>query len=489
MLTEKEKEYFNATRPLVKMEAALVRYLTEKSATFTNPEENTIRYAINLAKIGPFRTPSGADLDLFEELTPFRKKVTELLSSGMGSTYQEPDTLSLVRLIPQLQDEILLTRYMILENHVNDFSEDDLDKEVCIKAYVSVAGGGGGSGTVYVGAYKLLEDHGIKPAYIVGTSIGSIVGALRAFFTDFDLNLIKREISRAGISMADLLMIRPPTTQNHFGLPAAVRLEFYATAEKLFRGLGKDIPAFEDMPIPFHAVVSGIKRGTLRHESDYFAGSDTAPKLTESGTFKIRPATIAWFIRSLSAILREFSNPETLVEVVFGRDEPTGKVKVVDGVGFSCAVPALLNYDIYRFDPDTAKRLKQLMQKYDLIHLVDGGAVNNVPSRVAWESVYRGVIGTRNVFILAFDSFSPQLNGNILFAPFQLLLHQNVKTNLRYSTFTKFFTSVPNPIRIIGRNKTMLNQFLLGSADLTPDLPFIHRMLRPVKGPRERFGA
>ncbi len=488
MLTETEREYFKATRSLTKMEVALVRHVVERAGALTHPEEYTIRYAINLARLGPFRTPSGKDVDLFEELTPFRRKVIELLSSAMGESLDEPDSVALVRLVPQLQDEILLARHLLLDSHANDFGEDQLDEEICRKVLVNVAGGGGGSGTVYVGAYKLLEDHGIKPAYVVGTSIGSIIGALRAFFADFDIAKLGREISRAGISIADIFMIRPPSIIRHFGLPAAVRFNLYPVAEKLFRGLGQDVPAFQDMPVPFHTVVSGIKRGGLKHDIDYYATSST-PKISGKGTIKIRPSTIKWFIRSINAIAREFTNPDTLVEVVFGRDDPTQGLKMIDGVGFSCAVPGLLHYDIFRHDPDSMKRLGRLMERHNLVSLVDGAAVNNVPSRVAWENVYRGIVGTRNAFILAFDCFSPQINRNVIFLPIQRLLHINVRANIKYSTYTKAFGGVPNPIHIIGSPRGMIRMFKRGISELTPDLPFIHRMLTRISGPRERFGA
>jgi len=488
MITEKETEYFNATRPLVKMEVALVKHIVEHASALTTPEENTIRYAVNLGRMGPFRAPSGKDLKLFEELTPFRKKVIGLLSSAMGSSLDEPDSVALVRLAPQLQEEILIARHILLENHINDFNEDHLDKEICRKALVSVAGGGGGAGMVYVGAYKLLEDHGIKPAYVVGTSIGAIIGSLRVFFTDFDLAKLGREISRAGITLTDLFMIRPPSTQRRYGLPAAVRLDLYPTAEKLFRGLGQDVPAFQDLPIPFHAVVCGIKRGGLRHDMDYYSESHSSAGLGK-GLLKITPSTLKWIVRSLYAVARDFTNPDMLVEVVFGRDDPTQKCKTIDGVGFSCAIPGLLHYDIFRYDPDTTKYLDQLFDNYELACLVDGAAVNNVPSRVAWENVYRGIIGTRNVFILAFDSFSPRFNRNILFLPIQRLLQINVRANLKYSTYTKAFNEVPNPLHLIGRTKSMVRMFRRGISDLTPDLPFIHRMLKPICGPKERFGA
>lgn len=43
-----------------------------------------------------------------------------------------------------------------------------------------VLGGGGAKGAAEVGVLKVLEKYGIKPDYIVGTSIGSIVGGLYA---------------------------------------------------------------------------------------------------------------------------------------------------------------------------------------------------------------------------------------------------------------------------------------------------------------------
>jgi predicted acylesterase/phospholipase RssA len=194
-------------------------------------------------------------------------------------------------------------------------------------------------------------------------------------------------------------------------------------------------------------------------------------------------------VRSLNAVARDFTNPDILVEVVFGRDDPTQHCKMIDGVGFSCAIPGLLHYDIFRYDPESVKNLDQLMDHYNLACLVDGAAVNNVPSRVAWESVYRGVIGTRNAFILAFDSFSPRFNRNIFFLPIQRLLQINVRANLKYSTYTKAFSEVPNPFHLIGRTRSLIKMFKRGINELTPDLPFIHRMLAPISGPRERFGG
>ena len=39
-------------------------------------------------------------------------------------------------------------------------------------------GGGGAKGLAHIGVLEVLEEHGIKPAYVAGTSIGSVVGAI-----------------------------------------------------------------------------------------------------------------------------------------------------------------------------------------------------------------------------------------------------------------------------------------------------------------------
>ena len=39
-------------------------------------------------------------------------------------------------------------------------------------------GGGGAKGLAHVGVLEVLEEHGIRPSYVAGTSIGSVVGAI-----------------------------------------------------------------------------------------------------------------------------------------------------------------------------------------------------------------------------------------------------------------------------------------------------------------------
>ena len=43
-----------------------------------------------------------------------------------------------------------------------------------------VLSGGGARGAAHIGVLKALEEHGISPSHISGTSVGAIVGALYA---------------------------------------------------------------------------------------------------------------------------------------------------------------------------------------------------------------------------------------------------------------------------------------------------------------------
>lgn len=62
-------------------------------------------------------------------------------------------------------------------------------------------GGGAARGFAHVGVIKILEAHGIKPDLVVGTSAGSLVGALYAAGnTGFDLHKLALEMDEAAIS-------------------------------------------------------------------------------------------------------------------------------------------------------------------------------------------------------------------------------------------------------------------------------------------------
>ena len=77
-----------------------------------------------------------------------------------------------------------------------------------------VLSGGGMRGAAHIGAIKALEEHGIYPTHIAGTSAGAIVGALYASGYNWDdilrffksisiLDITKYAIRKPGILDAD----------------------------------------------------------------------------------------------------------------------------------------------------------------------------------------------------------------------------------------------------------------------------------------------
>ena len=115
------------------------------------------------------------------------------------------------------------------------------------KAKIGFAlGGGGARGIGHIGALKAFEELGISPEFIVGTSAGSIVGALYAF------GLSATEIENIALSLrkADF------KKTNWFFMPSSTD-NIETTLLKIFK---KNL-LFSELKIPFCAMAVNIKTG------------------------------------------------------------------------------------------------------------------------------------------------------------------------------------------------------------------------------------
>jgi NTE family protein len=113
-----------------------------------------------------------------------------------------------------------------------------------------VLGGGGARGFAHVGVLRVLEDAGIPVELIVGSSVGSLVGALYAGYTNAD----GLERMASGLERSDFF---------DFGVSPALFGKGLATGERLERFVRANVAVdrIEALRIPFAAVATDLDTG------------------------------------------------------------------------------------------------------------------------------------------------------------------------------------------------------------------------------------
>lgn len=465
----------NQTRPIVKMETMLVNDLANGKSPLTRAESDTLLYVLAFAKMRMLNV-DGRDIAVQEGIPFFRERIVDTFRSIILENHGTIDYDELRRVLPYVIDEIGKLEERVLRAHSNDFSRDHLHNELTQKDLVVVSGGGGGAGYVYLGAFAALEQANLVPAYLIGTSIGSIMSIIRGFSkrysTEFALDIIRTLRWRDVFRLAAM--------ESRYGLPATLRLYLRNALGKHFM-IGNDPLRMDHLPIPTEIVVAGIKKGGLPHDIGYYEGM-----LDFSGV--PAPLQVLTFRKRIGRVyesLKEFlTNPNVLQEIVIGREGLTSTFDAVDAAGFSSAIPGVIHYDVLRNDPRMHAILQDLMNRNNLLRLVDGGIVANVPARAAWMAVEEGKIKRRNAFILALDCFAPSLNANVLFAPIQHLVQQNVRRDRPYAHHLKAFHDVLSPLNLVPRYDKVVQAVVKGKRAMERDMPFVQRMMEPIKPPQ-----
>jgi predicted acylesterase/phospholipase RssA len=181
-------------------------------------------------------------------------------------------------------------------------------------------------------------------------------------------------------------------------------------------------------------------------------------------------------VSRIASILKEMmASPDSLREIVFGADEATREADVIDTVGFSSAIPGLIHYDIYRDDARMRRLLDNLYAQTGITRLLEGGVVNNLPCRPAYEAVMNGRIGRRNPFIFAMDCFAPRARSPI-FLPVQQLVRANVQRNTPYAHMVFNLKRRLNPLNLVPKYTDITKAMDWTMEELEPEMPYIQRM-------------
>ena len=146
--------------------------------------------------------------------------------------------------------------------------------------------------------------------------------------------------------------------------------------------------------------------------------------------------------------------------------------------GFSSAVPGLIHYDVLRDDPRMKRLLDGLYAEHGITRLGEGGLVNNVPARPAFEEVMDGRLTRRNPFILAMDCFVPRPR-SLIWYPIQQIAALTLKAQRPYMDLYVPLDRVLSPANVVPTVRQLTTAMSWTTEELTSRMPFIKRMCSP----------
>jgi len=155
------------------------------------------------------------------------------------------------------------------------FAQDSLQQPLKIGLVLS---GGGAKGLAHIGVLKVLEREGIKPDYIAGTSMGSIVGALYAIgYTASEIEqivlslnweqVLSDEVLREDISIEEKdqdskYIAEFPIVNWRVSLPRGFRVgQRISNVLAHYTWSVHNVSDFRKFPIPFACVATDIETG------------------------------------------------------------------------------------------------------------------------------------------------------------------------------------------------------------------------------------
>ena len=458
-------------KSLEQREVALVRALLREPGLLDARQEAGLRTAISLSRLHHLRGPGG-ELEVEELLLPLRHETLKLLEVA-GLKERGASALSAEKLRPVatiLRNEAIRAQGALYQRFAGHLPREGIDREVRERRLVLALGGGGGSGYIYLGAFKLLEECGLLPALIAGTSMGAVLGLFRAKSLRFDTGAIIGVVR----SLAWSKLFQLLSMESRYGLPAAMRLYLRAAIGRFFQREDGQPLTLNNLAIPLVAAVSGIRTGVLPHSLDFYE-SMMGDVLSFATPFRLGRK----IPQILSAVIELVQISERLDRIYLGLEEGTEEFDALDAVGFSCALPGVIHYDIVRKDDRMHAMLQSLFARRDLFRLADGGLVDNVPATAAWQAVQKGCIGTRNAFVLALDGFSPKLR-TPAWLPIQQLAAAQVQQSCQLAHLYKPFKGTLSPLELVPSVASTVKMIERGKEELAPELPFIRRMLQAL---------
>lgn len=467
---------------LQQMERALVRAHVAEPEVLDPVELRRLRYLISFARLGRFEPgaalPDGgrgrAEVDVAAELASWQQRVIDTLTGPLRHEGLPGERLSRARAaFTALEEEMDAQRGRLLDAHRGDFSEAELDAEVGRKSLVVVLGGGGGAGYVYIGAMQRFVEAGLVPDYLVGGSIGAVLGSVfvRQLPIPFD------DYIEFAHSLTYRSLLGPEPLRRRHGLTSVLSLRFDEFAAPMFEAPDGRQLRMKDTAIPFDTVVSGVHKELFKKLPASFRRQEIAALKLRS--LPVRPIGLGPQVTRRLWQVASFIDARMVKPLVLGNDELTRELTIVDAASFSAAIPGVLHHETK--DPEMVPILDELLAAKDVAALVDGVAASNVPAEQAWIMVQRGRIGTRNATYLALDCFHPQLDPRHLWlTPITRAVNLQMVRNAPYCDYLLETSPTLSPLTLAPSTVALEQAIAWGRASAEEALPFVLAMQEPV---------
>ena len=455
---------------LQRMERSLVRAHRARPGELSTTGYAGLRYALGLARLHVLPRDGHETIELSRApIRSLRDWLLNHLHDALRSPATDDEKLAYASdAAGQATARAHEARAALLAAHTDQFSSAMLDHEIAHRALVIVAGGGGGAGYVYAGAFACLDDAGLVPDYIVGNSMGAILGLMRAEKRHAGLN--DHVTFAAKLRNRDLFSVARRRAE--FGMPGLLHLHLSALHQRLSVGEFKRPLRLDEMEIPLDLVVAGLKQAPYERLVPTTMGHEGT-----AARFLPLPVRVAARLSRLTTFFR----PDMVEPIVLGRSARTRAVHAVDAAGFSAAVPSILQYEPSPRAGVTREIFAELMHDHRLAALVDGGIADNVPARAAWRGVAAGRATTRNAYYLAFDCFLPHLDPkNAWLWPITQLVQGQMRTNRVYADTMVRFNRALSPVNLVPGVDGLRLAVEWGYQTMQDHLAEVSAMLEPV---------
>ena len=464
-------------RELQRLELDLMRAVVADPTWLAPHDESALRWALSLARISVVQVrPDEGDacvVDIGHATDGLRMRLHAMLAPCFVDDRLSRDGVRAQ--LPQIRALVKNERAELLRLFGNRLPPAALDRATRRRPLALAMGGGGGTGYVYIGALAVLDEAGITPSLIAGTSMGALLGAFRARTKHFSLGNVRQLLSR----LSWRKVFRLFDTESRFGLPATLKLSLREVIGHEFLVAGEDpgkkrYLRMGELAIPLRVTIAGLVQG--ERAVDVAGYADLLKGIDDASALKRRS-------RSMAQVLSDIGKQPARA-LYIGGDELTREFDVLDAVGFSSSVPGIIHYDILRDDPRMVGLVQTLIAREGVSRLVDGGLVDNLPAKEAWRAIQSGAVGDRDPFVLSLDAFAPQLTTrHLLFLPLMRIAAENSRSGREQSHLVVTFKGVLSPLSVVPSPAEFLRAVENGRREMSPFVPLIRKMIGPIPDP------